>query len=96
MIAWLFGLLFNLSLIYITYSFPPIAMWSGMRMFAITAILFTTAKNRITGNDEKSIEDQRAAYDNLMLKSVRPKKKTKKKIKKRNRLFIHVFYKQYN
>ena len=46
--------------------------------------------------DEKSIEDQRAAYDNLMLKSIRPKKKTKKKIKKRNRLFIHVFYKQYN
>ena len=58
MIAQLFGLLFNLFLIYITYSFPLIALWSGMGIFAITAILFTTAKNRITSNDEKSIEDQ--------------------------------------
>ena len=46
-----------------------------MGIFSITAILFATAKDRITGNDKESIKDQRAAYDNLMSKSIRPKKK---------------------
>ena len=81
MIGWLFGLLFNLYLIYMTYSFPPIALWSWIAIFAITSILFSTAKDRITGNDEKSTEEQRASYDWGMAKSIKLKKKKKKKKK---------------
>ena len=81
MIGWLFGLSFNLYLIYMTYSFPPIALWSWVGIFAITSILFSTAKDRITGNDEKSIEEQRASYDWGMAKSIKPKKKLKRRKK---------------
>ena len=56
MIAWLFGLLFNLYLNYMTYSFPPISMWSWVQIFAITSILFVAAKDCITSNDKKILK----------------------------------------
>ena len=84
MIGWLFGLLFNLYLIYMAYSFPPLALWLWMGIFVMTSILFITAKDRITGNNEKSIEERRATWEKYAkrdkdYRSVKKKKRKKKK-----------------
>ena len=84
MLAWLFGLLFNLYLIYMAYSFPPLALWLWMGIVPITAILLFTAKDRITGNNEKSIEERRAIWSKYAMRdkdqrSVKKKKRKKKK-----------------
>lgn len=45
MIAWILFALLDVLLIYLTfYKEPYLALWSGMAVFAITSVLFLTAK----------------------------------------------------
>ena len=79
MIGWLFGLLFNLYLIYMAYSFPPLALWLWMGIFVITSLLFITAKDRITGNKIKDESINWSKYDYKKHFPVKKKKKRKRK-----------------
>ena len=84
MIGWLFGLLINLYLIYMAYSFPPLVVWLWMGIVPITLVLLFTAKDRITGNNEKSIEERRATWEKYAKRDkdhrlVKKKKRKKKK-----------------
>jgi len=44
MITWFAFLLFDLFLVYLAYEFPFMILWSGMGIFAVTSVLFYTAK----------------------------------------------------